>query len=447
AETNEGGNPFIKRDGYDTLVQQVRQRRKRPGTSTVKLFHQPGSGGTTLAMHVLWDLRKTFRCAVLTGPTSDMSNVAEEVVHLFTAGSQGHQNTVLLLVNDEHILENLQDSIMKRIAEMQIDTYKHVAVLLSCVRKDEVLPGVARNYGLYATIGGREIEVDANLRRSLWKSRQVSFYLGFTIRGPVAFDIQTKLTEKDHNPKMTDAFAVLHVDTCGDFVEQATEVTSSHVKLFQPTFSPRGVMIRMKLGFSKVERTETSRGSVIIPKPSPDRSLQMQDHFFLTTDTNMADVQPDKLKLRYERRNYFEVFIRDADNDFSLKLENKQKKNSEKDTVWICTIRKGDYQTQGLHHEASGDFIERHFSALIQNARDTPAILDQLRERGVISHEYYKSTLALPTPQSQMRQILTSVKSSESTKKIFYEIINGMESLRCVITDLEKSKGANMQNP
>ncbi|XP_041840443.1 sterile alpha motif domain-containing protein 9-like [Melanotaenia boesemani] len=89
-----------------------------------------------MAMQVLWDLRKTFRCAVLTDSTSDITKVAKEVVFLYTAGDQGHQNTVLLLVNDEHVLDKLQDSIMLTIAEQEIVTRMSVAILLSCVRKD-----------------------------------------------------------------------------------------------------------------------------------------------------------------------------------------------------------------------------------------------------------------------------------------------------------------------
>ncbi|XP_038586831.1 sterile alpha motif domain-containing protein 9-like [Micropterus salmoides] len=139
AESDGTGSPFIKRDGYDTLVQQIRQRRKLSGTSTVKLFHQPGCGGTTLAMQVLWDLRKTFRCAALTGSTSNISDVAEEVVHLFTAGSRGHQNTVLLLLNDELILDDLQNIITMKIAEQEIVTHMPVVIFLSCIRKDAVL--------------------------------------------------------------------------------------------------------------------------------------------------------------------------------------------------------------------------------------------------------------------------------------------------------------------
>ncbi|XP_053199109.1 sterile alpha motif domain-containing protein 9-like, partial [Scomber japonicus] len=139
AESDGTGTSFIKRDGYDRLKQQIDNKRNLPGISTVKLFHQPGCGGTTLAMQVLWDLRKTFRCAVLTDSTSDITNVATEVVHLFTAGSQGYQKTVLLLLNDEHNLENLQNSIMEKITEQNIVTYRPVVIFLTCVRKDAVL--------------------------------------------------------------------------------------------------------------------------------------------------------------------------------------------------------------------------------------------------------------------------------------------------------------------
>ncbi|TDG99572.1 hypothetical protein EPR50_G00195530 [Perca flavescens] len=62
--------------------------------------------------------------------------------------------------------------------------------------------GVVRNYRVYARIDGKEIEMDANLRNSLWRSRQVSFYIGFTIRGPVAFAIQTKPAEKVQSSAM-----------------------------------------------------------------------------------------------------------------------------------------------------------------------------------------------------------------------------------------------------
>ncbi|XP_064871338.1 sterile alpha motif domain-containing protein 9-like [Oncorhynchus nerka] len=100
ATSDDKTTPFIKRDGYTELIENIEEQLKGDLTSTMNLLHQPGSGGTTLAKQVLWDMRKTLRCAVLTGPTSDITAIAKQVIHLFTAGSQGHQNTVLLLLND-----------------------------------------------------------------------------------------------------------------------------------------------------------------------------------------------------------------------------------------------------------------------------------------------------------------------------------------------------------
>ena len=49
----------------------------------------------------------------------------------------------------------------------------------------------------------------------------------------------------DDNPEIRDKFAVLHIDDCGDVVEKVAEVTSSHVKLSEPVFSPRAVLMKV----------------------------------------------------------------------------------------------------------------------------------------------------------------------------------------------------------
>ncbi|XP_031604637.2 sterile alpha motif domain-containing protein 9-like [Oreochromis aureus] len=50
------------------------------------------------------------------------------------------------------------------------------------------LNGEVRNYKVYTRV--------VCVRNSLWKPRSVTFYLGFTIRGPVAFDIQKEDTDE-----------------------------------------------------------------------------------------------------------------------------------------------------------------------------------------------------------------------------------------------------------
>ncbi|XP_030286413.1 NACHT, LRR and PYD domains-containing protein 1-like [Sparus aurata] len=278
----------------------------------------------------------------------------------------------------------------------------------------------------------------------------------------------------DHNSTVSDMFAVLHVDTSGDFVKKVSQVTSSHVKSCQPTFSPTGVMIlkkflKVKVHYEvliykttkkefltlhvylvppdpfvkkEVEKNEKSYGSEIIPKPNPNESLQTQDHF-LTADKDTVKITPKKLNLTYERRtlNYFEVFLRSADGDFDLRLESEQKENSRRDTVWTCTLRKGDYKSQRSDHEqASGQhFVERHRTDLINRVKDTGHILDDLKKRRLISDEMYDD-LSEKSTHNQMRKIINLMTNVGTTgKDALYEILQGMKNMRPLISELEES--------
>lgn len=127
--------PWIKRDGYRELKKKILEQRGGSMTSVVKLLHQPGSGGTTLAMQVLWDLRKTLRCAVLSSSTLDVKTIARQVIHLFTGGERGQQKTVLLLLNDEKIQEDLPHAIKTEIKKRKISVDKPVVIVLNCVRE------------------------------------------------------------------------------------------------------------------------------------------------------------------------------------------------------------------------------------------------------------------------------------------------------------------------
>ncbi|KAF1378112.1 hypothetical protein PFLUV_G00186720 [Perca fluviatilis] len=194
----------------------------------------------------------------------------------------------------------------------------------------------------------------------------------------------------DHNSKMSDNFAVLHIDTCGDVWRKVSEVTRCHVKLLQPTFSPISVVIRRIFGFpvkvfynvliymkkhqaaltlhvylvppdeflkQEVEKMENSCGSVRIIKPGPDRPMQLGDHYSLTTDKMDAKIQPSIRELRDDSTNLFEVFIRNADSDVPLRLE------SEQTTIWTCTIYKENYLSTNPTPGPSGAIQQRNVPA------------------------------------------------------------------------------------
>ncbi|XP_042279678.1 uncharacterized protein LOC121905496 isoform X2 [Thunnus maccoyii] len=185
-----------------------------------------------------------------------------------------------------------------------------------------------------------------------------------------------------------DKFAVLHIDACGDVVEDVSEVTSSHVKLSEPVFSPRAVL--MKLGFpvkikcnvliyykpnttflklhvyliphdpalkQTVDKTESLDGYTVIRKPHPDKYLKTQQGFVLTADIDTAKISPlDGITLRYDSQdpNFYEVFIEHPDRNFNFTLFDRYAKKSEPvcESVWTCEIRKADYPNSG-HSEAA----------------------------------------------------------------------------------------------
>uniref|UniRef100_A0A8B9XSQ8 Sterile alpha motif domain containing 9 n=1 Tax=Bos mutus grunniens TaxID=30521 RepID=A0A8B9XSQ8_BOSMU len=105
----------------------------------IHLYHHPGCGGTTLAMHILWELRKKFRCAVLKNKTVDFSEIGEQVTNLITYGTTNNQEylPILLLVDDFEEQDNvylLQASIHTAVANRYIRYEKPLVIILNCRR-------------------------------------------------------------------------------------------------------------------------------------------------------------------------------------------------------------------------------------------------------------------------------------------------------------------------
>ncbi len=86
ADLYEGAD--VERDLHRRLVSQVRAALDHHRTRTVVLNHNPGSGGSTMARRVAWDLRSTAPVCVLRGDTPISPNqvgvLAERLRQLFT---------------------------------------------------------------------------------------------------------------------------------------------------------------------------------------------------------------------------------------------------------------------------------------------------------------------------------------------------------------------------
>ncbi|XP_071325364.1 uncharacterized protein [Trachinotus anak] len=288
----------------------------------------------------------------------------------------------------------------------------------------------------------------------------------------------------DDNPTILDKFAVLHIDDCGDVVEKVSEVTPSHVKLSEPVFSPRAVLV--KAGFpvktrsyvliyykpnipslklhvyvipkdpalqQTVDKMEISYQYEKIRKPHPDRSLKMKQGFILTADIDTAEICPKELTLRHESDpNFYEVFIENPDRDFNLKLS----QSSTNEQVWSHKIQKDDYQNSGPSEAAGpstgatgentmaeGEYTEEHFVvkhqlALIDRVKNVAPILDELFVKKVIGREIYETIRKLCNPFDKIREIYPSLEASDKCKDIFYEILTRHE--KHLIEDLHNKK-------
>ncbi len=131
-------SPLVERDRFKDLIQLIeRKKRKHRLITQVSLRYQSGSGGSTLAMQVLWHFRKDLRCAKVIDSDLDIKELSKQVVDLFLLSDEEQgQKTVLLLLdicNDDLqikniLLKNLNEEIHKR----DINTDTPVVIIFNC---------------------------------------------------------------------------------------------------------------------------------------------------------------------------------------------------------------------------------------------------------------------------------------------------------------------------
>ncbi|KAM3929241.1 sterile alpha motif domain-containing protein 9-like [Leptodactylus fuscus] len=144
--------PFIKRDIQTELKEKIESWSKYEKQRSVKiitLFHHPGCGGTTTAMHVLWELREKFRCATLNRKTDSFLDIAKDVVSLAVHGSRNNDFYPVILLADDYEDEDsvsvLQNNIQSTIAERFIRYETPVVIILNCVRSQKPVQSAKSN--------------------------------------------------------------------------------------------------------------------------------------------------------------------------------------------------------------------------------------------------------------------------------------------------------------
>ncbi|XP_056336689.1 sterile alpha motif domain-containing protein 9-like [Danio aesculapii] len=216
--------PFIKRDKYDQLKRLIESKTKNPASTCVmvNLFHHPGCGGTTLAMHVMWNLRKDFRCAVLKDNTASKFDVAQQVAYLIKCGKNETSRTTpaLLLVDDSEDTENteeLQHSMRKTLEEISPNA---LVVVLNCLRsktpKLRYSNSVIESQFITATLSKEEMDAFEMKLTELQKTHEKpeNFYSFMIMKSNFSQDYVTNVTRNilkdlDIERKQAQLFSIL----------------------------------------------------------------------------------------------------------------------------------------------------------------------------------------------------------------------------------------------
>ncbi|XP_043955126.1 sterile alpha motif domain-containing protein 9 [Gambusia affinis] len=134
--------PFIKREKHENVKQMIRSQKTHSSNACVllNLFHDPGCGGTTLAMHAMWELRKEFRCAILKDNMLPKTEVANQIQHLMKLESK-KPSPVLLLIDESketetpsHLVNCIRQA-AEDLLDFNLEEGQHCKVIvLNCVR-------------------------------------------------------------------------------------------------------------------------------------------------------------------------------------------------------------------------------------------------------------------------------------------------------------------------
>ncbi|KAM6245346.1 sterile alpha motif domain-containing protein 9-like [Porphyrio hochstetteri] len=106
----------------------------------LKVFHHPGSGGSTIARQVLWKRRKDLRCAVIK-TSYPPATVCEHALAFrdYEERDLSHCLPVLLLIEDydEDYLEELRNDLMDAVAIRKISSPRPYFILMCCRRSND----------------------------------------------------------------------------------------------------------------------------------------------------------------------------------------------------------------------------------------------------------------------------------------------------------------------
>ncbi|XP_066517446.1 NACHT, LRR and PYD domains-containing protein 1b allele 2-like [Hoplias malabaricus] len=178
-------------------------------------------------------------------------------------------------------------------------------------------------------------------------------------------------------------------------------------------------------------------------------SLQMNSWYKLKTlQKNKqasfdSEITPECLKLRGSAANFYEVYIKNPQEDFYLQLM-MEKSNKIWEKVWEAPIRENDFSVvpkcvSSLQRISSSShvvhFVDKHMNELIQRVALVSPISDDLKL--LIGDEKYSVIRQGATTQDQMRMLYSFLTGGQELKETFYKSLQKNEP--CLVEELQRS--------
>lgn len=280
----------IKRDAYQEVSTLLSSALKyNTGQSPVKninIYHHPGSGGSTVARQVLWDNKKTIRCAVIKS-SYPFGIVAEHALKLREYEEKDLQRClpVLLLIedSDKEYLDDLKNELEFSINNKRVQNVT-CFILLSCRRSHDPEKKCSEsplmNVSVTHKLSAQEKKKFSGKRKDLEGKYDPDFILTFVLLSEefneeyVTSFVEHVLQDINRNSVTTRLIhyvALLNTYVQGSFISQShceallgltILVERFHRHTFEQSLSPQARLVFLHL---KDEKTHINSISIIHP--------------------------------------------------------------------------------------------------------------------------------------------------------------------------------------
>lgn len=198
------------------------------------LYHQPGCGGTTTAMHILWSLRKIYRCCIVRKITDDTH---KQIDMLRVYEDKNPMPPVVLIDNEDEIkITNLRlklESIARlasRKSESKLQVY---CLLFVCVRRVHLPDFVDKqSVVLFQRLDIKEIEWFRDKQDMLMQKHTENPSIGADPKTLIAFNLLKENFDEDYIERNAD----LYVDGVKDEKERKLLLYLSLINTFDIEF-------------------------------------------------------------------------------------------------------------------------------------------------------------------------------------------------------------------